>query len=455
MEDSRSSSCRGEASSNSTSSGGGFDAAFPGPLSKDGPSFLGREEPGTPALAIGVKPGEVVGDFRLTRLIGQGGMGQVWEAEQLSLDGRKVAARFVRPERVTQRQLDYFEREARAGGRLSHDRIVRVYGHGDSRGIAWISMELVEGGRTIRDLIDDVSRADEVPAGYDLEVARFVAEIADGVQAAHDAGVIHRDLKPQNVLITPGSQPKVTDFGLARITDESGISETGDVAGTYNYMSPEQVAARRSGIDHRTDVFSLGVVLYEMLALQRPFQGDTSHQVIEQIVTRDPPDPRTFRSRIPGDLVVIVGKALEKDRKKRFASMADLSADLRRFLAGEPILARPPAPLDRATKWMRRNPVKSTSAAILVVALALVSALLAWNVRESRAVKRLSALQDLADLLAEAGVPPAKLQRLMRHATVELTMRYYVHLDVDSLGAGLSALAGIEGGTASREAAAG
>src|SRR5262245_45056215 len=164
------------------------------------------------------------------------------------------------------------------------------------------------------------------------------------------------------------------------------MSQTGDFAGTYFYMSPEQVTARRMGIDHRTDVFSLGVVLHELLALRRPFEGDTSHQVAAQIVTKDPPDLRTIRSRVPRDLAVIAGKALEKDRDKRFASMAELAADLRRHLANEPIHARPPTPLERLVKWTKRNPAKSVAAAIASVTFTVIALLLAANVRTNRAL---------------------------------------------------------------------
>ena len=344
-------------------------------------SFFRQTEKKQLEPAPGLTAGQIVGDFRLTALIGQGGMGQVWEAEQLSLGGRRVALKFVRPERVTERQLELFAREARAGGRLSHPGIVAVYGHGISAGLAWIGLEFVKGCWTLRDFLNDVARASEVPEGYDRQVARFIAEIADAMQAAHEAGVIHRDLKPQNVLITSDNRPKITDFGLARITDESAISASGEFAGTYFYMSPEQVLAKRMGIDHRTDVFSLGVVLYELLALQRPFQGDTGHQVVAQIATKDPPDPRTFRSRIPRDLVVIAGKALEKDRDKRFPMMKELAADLRRYLAGEPIHARPPSRLDHTLKWIKRNPAKSSVTAVVLLALVVISTLLVENVR--------------------------------------------------------------------------
>ena len=355
------------------------------PPPEDSRAFFRREERARPQPAPGLAAGKVVGDFRLVGLIGQGGMGQVWEAEQVSLH-RTVAVKFVRPERVTEKQLELFAREARAGGRLHHPGIVTVHGYGQSDGLAWIAMEFVGGAWTLKDFLDEAARAAEVPEGYDRHVARLVAGIADAMQAAHEAGVIHRDLKPQNVLITEDDHSKVTDFGLARITDESALSATGDFAGTYFYMSPEQVTARRMGIDHRSDVFSLGIVMYELLALRRPFEGDTSHQVAAQIVTKDPPDIRTIRSRVPRNLAVIAGKALEKDRDRRFQTMQELAADLRRHLADEPIHATPPTRVDRAVKWAKRNPGKSSAAAIVAVTFTIIALLLAANVRTNRAL---------------------------------------------------------------------
>ncbi|MFT5478907.1 MAG: serine/threonine protein kinase, partial [Planctomycetota bacterium] len=337
-------------------------------------SFFRSAEAEPPQPAPGLEAGKVIGDFRLVSMIGQGGMGQVWEAQQASL-GRRVAVKFVRPERVTGKQLDFFAREARAGGRLEHPGIVSVHGFGEDGGIAWIAMELVDGCWTLRDFLDDIAREDQVPAEYDLQVARFVARLAQAMQAAHEAGVIHRDLKPQNVLIAPDEKPKVTDFGLARLTDESALSQTGDFAGTYFYMSPEQVAAKRAGIDHRTDIFSLGVVMYEMLTLRRPFHGDTTHQVAQQIMWHDAPDMRVIRSRIPRDLAVICGKALEKDPEKRYGAMADLAADIERHLANEPIHAQPPTRIERVVKWTKRNPTKSVAAVVTALAFVVISGL--------------------------------------------------------------------------------
>ncbi|MFT5430180.1 MAG: serine/threonine protein kinase/formylglycine-generating enzyme required for sulfatase activity [Myxococcota bacterium] len=408
-----------------------------GGLRKKGVSFFKSGDHERPQPAPGLEAGKVIGDFRLVEMIGQGGMGQVWEAEQVSLR-RRVAVKFVRPERVTEKQLDYFAREARAGGRLAHPGIVAVHGYGEDDGIAWIAMEMVEGCWTLRDFLDDLVREGEVADDYDEQVARFIARLAQALQAAHEAGVIHRDLKPQNILIAPDEKPKVTDFGLARITDESALSETGDFAGTYFYMSPEQVAAKRMGIDHRTDIFSLGVVMYEMLALRRPFQGDTTHQVAQQIVLREPQDMRVVRSKIPRDLAVICGKALEKDAARRYLSMAELEADIGRHLRNEPIRAKPPSGVEIVVKWTRRNPTKSVAGVLgflLLAALALFGVWAQLQIRtieqqavnltlsasslseanrylemkteeaerKSRDVTRLSLGQDYRDLISNAG----------------------------------------------------
>ncbi|MCP3914967.1 MAG: protein kinase [bacterium] len=336
------------------------------------------EPPATPTSRI-------VGDFELVRRLGRGGQGEVWEARQRTLE-RRVALKLLHADRLSDRTVQTFAREARAGGRLSHPGIVTVYASGESEGVGWLAMEYVAGGRTLGDLLLELGRANELPVEHDCDVAELVAAVAEAVQAAHDAGVIHRDLKPQNILLTPDGEPKVTDFGLARITDESVISRTGSLVGTPHYMSPEQVSADQRSLDHRTDVFSLGVVLYELLTLRRPFQGDTWQQLESQILNRDPDDPRVVRSRIPRELAVIVGKALEKDRDLRFQSMSELASDLRRFLAHEPIRAQAPTRRERAIKWIRRNPTRSVAVAATLIAFVTISTLLSGNVEANRAL---------------------------------------------------------------------
>ena len=352
-------------------------------------------------------------------------MGQVWEAEQLSLN-RPVALKLVRPERVSEQTLAMFDREARAGGRLSHPGIVGVHAFGTSDNVAWIAMELVPECCTLRDVLTQLGELEVTPASYYGDVAEFLAQVADALDAAHSAGVIHRDMKPQNILVTGDHRPKVTDFGLARLMDESAISKTGDCAGTDFYMSPEQVAAKRIGIDHRTDIFSLGVIMYEMLCLRRPFDGDTSQQVAEKIVTQDPVDPTKVRSQVPREMAVITGKCLSKARDRRYATMREVGADLRRYLANEPIHARPPGQLERLSLWMRRNPTKSIVGAVSAIAFVVISLLLADNLKRRRALtlsntelgrQNLSLAMRENDLL---GVAVRQLDRDLREEAMTL-----------------------------------
>lgn len=319
-----------------------------------------------------LRAGQRIGSYVLTRFIAEGGMGQVWEARDTDLQ-RAVALKVVRPDRVDAQSLALFAREARAGGRTFHPNLVVTFAHGTHAGVAWIAQEFVEGARTCRKWLDELHASQSIGREHYSIVARLVASVADGLHAAHLAGIIHRDVTPQNILLTAEGVPKVTDFGLARVVDETARSHTGAFAGTYRYSSPEQVAAGRMGLDHRTDVFSLGVVLYELLTFQCPFDGDTTHQIAARIVTHEPPPAWRLRSQCPRELGTIAAKALEKAPDRRYATMEELAADLRRHLAGEPIVARPAGPLVRATKWMRRHPAPTALIAVVVSALVLVS----------------------------------------------------------------------------------
>ncbi len=336
--------------------------------------------------------GQEIGDYRLIRELGHGGMGAVWEAEQLSL-GRKVALKLLAPRlSLSPMLLKRFQREARAGGSLQHPGIVQVFGMGETDGVHWIAQELLPGGRTLGDMLAERREDVELPPGWYFSIAELFAKVADALEHAHQHGVVHRDVKPSNILIGIVDQPRVADFGLARIQDDLGLSRTGDFLGTPFYMSPEQALTKRMGLDHRTDIFSLGATLYEALTLVRAFDGDTSQQVFQKIVTEDPPDPRTIRSRVPGELAIICGKCLEKSPDRRYQSMAELAADLRRYVNDEPILARPPGPVLRAVKWCRRHPVAAASS--VVAGLSLIG--LSWLL-----VLLLGAREEVAGLQEE------------------------------------------------------
>jgi len=316
--------------------------------------------------------GSVLGDFRVLAEIGRGGMGVVYEAEQLSLN-RLVALKVLSPHLgFSEEAVLKFRREAEAGGRQSHRGIVSVFAVGEHEGVHYIAQELVPGGRTLADGLREHHDGKELPLGYFRQIAKLLIEAADALSHAHSAGVVHRDVKPSNILIDPDGTPKVTDFGLAKIENALSLSRTGDLTGTPYYMSPEQAMSRRSIIDHRTDVYSLGVTLYEALTLEVPFEGESSQEVLKKILDLEPRDPRKSSARVPRDLAVIALKAMEKEPGRRYATMAEFGDDLRRYVAGEPILARPNSALTKLVKRVKRNPAKSVAALALV---ALVIAL--------------------------------------------------------------------------------
>jgi len=314
--------------------------------------------------------------FRLIKLLGHGGMGEVWEAEELAI-GRRVALKLLHPHiEFSSKGIERFEREAQAGGKLSHPGIVQVLSVGESDGRHYMAQELVSGSITLADSLAGYREEDELPGDYYQRIAVLFVRIGRALAHVHEQGVVHRDIKPSNILITPDDQPKVADFGLAMMEDSLSLSRTGEFMGTPFYMSPEQAATRRMGIDHRTDIFSLGATLYEALTLVRPFTGDTSQQVFQQILLIDPPDPKELRSRVPQDLATICLRALEKVPGKRYSTMASFVEDLERFLSNRPIMAKPPTAIQRAVKWSRRNPTKSVAGGTALLALVLVSYLL-------------------------------------------------------------------------------
>ncbi|MEM1184792.1 MAG: bifunctional serine/threonine-protein kinase/formylglycine-generating enzyme family protein [Planctomycetota bacterium] len=315
-------------------------------------------------------PDQPLGDFEVLREAGRGGMSTVFIARDTVLD-REVALKVLGADRsLSDIARGRFLNEARAAAQLNHPNIVRVFRYGESERHGFIAMEYVPGGT----LSDWVAQQDRATNEGRVAIARVVAMIGDALEHAHLTGIIHRDVKPANVLMSADGRPLLADFGIARVLDAEAADGTLAGAGTPSYMSPEQIAAERDAIDHRSDVFSLGVVLYEALCGELPFSGGTSDEIKQAIVTRDPPSARTVLRSLPRDLDTICTKALEKRPADRYPTAGHLAADLRAWCVGEPIMARPRGVARRAvdTVRSRRQVLIAGAAAIAGASLSVV-----------------------------------------------------------------------------------
>jgi WD40 repeat protein/serine/threonine protein kinase/predicted Zn-dependent protease len=412
------------------------------------------------ALGGGVsasQPRMPLGDYRIIREVGRGGMGVVYEAEQLSL-GRRVALKVLPfASALDAKQLQRFRNEAQAAAHLHHQHIVPVYSVGSERGVHFYAMQFIE-GRTLAAMIAELRPlpdddrpsiplspgesqgvppggplpappvSDRSPAASDPDAtssyaasadaatgppqttrwaidlagdtdrrgmaagstdpssrgpaffrmaARLGQQAAEALEHAHQMGVIHRDIKPSNLLIDARGNLWVTDFGLAQVQGDTKLTLTGDLIGTLRYMSPEQAMANRVVVDHRTDIYSLGVTLYELLTLEPAFRGDDRRALLRQIAFEEPPAPRRINKAIPQELETIVLKAMAKNPSERYATAQELADDLDRFLNDVPIRARRPTILQRGRKFARRH--KAVVATAAVSALVLVAALVVYQ----------------------------------------------------------------------------
>ncbi len=342
----------------------------------------------------GFAPGIRLGDFLIEERLGAGGMGVVYRVHQLSLN-RQVALKVIWPGLgMASNAVKRVHREARAAAKLHHTNIVAVYAEGEDQGVCYYAMELIEGqslAQIIAGLRDRKSfeepRADKGVAGGEVEsslaeaaattgrlsgsglgssgsdrghfdaVAKFIADAADALDYAHGQGVIHRDIKPSNLMLDRDGRLKLMDFGLARVLEEPGMTLSSEFLGTPRYMSPEQIAAGRMKIDHRTDVYSLGATLYEMLTLRPPFPGRHRDEILAQIMTKEPLRPRHIDRRVPLDLETICLKATDKDPDRRYLTAGEFAEDLRRYVNRYAISAKRIGPLGRLAKFARRHKV--------------------------------------------------------------------------------------------------
>lgn len=319
----------------------------------------------------------VVGDFRIVREIGRGGMGTVYEARQESMH-RTVALKILDAGAIPSRKTEArFEREAWIGGRLSHPNVVKVYAQGVEGRSHYIAMELA-GGKSLHDEIRDaragrakVASDSSRCAGHIRRMVSLFADVASAFYYVHQQGVVHRDIKPSNLVLSEdGSRLMITDFGLARDAESASLTRPGDFMGTVRYMSPEQLLAQRIKVDHRSDIWSLGVSLYEAVTLDLPYSGDSDEAFIGAISTKDPVPARARESAVPRDLETVLMKCLERDPERRYASAGELEQDLRRFLADEPVLARRPGALLKIARFAKR---RRALVAVILLAVAIVS----------------------------------------------------------------------------------
>ena len=315
-----------------------------------------------------------IGEYRIIREIGRGAMGIVFEAEQLSL-GRLVALKLLPASaELDPRAVARFRRESALAASLDHPGITKVYGSGEHQGQHWFAMELVD-GVSLASVLADRS-AGKAPARAEVESAVAIAiDIASALVAAHQAGIVHRDVKPGNILIRRDGRAVLTDFGIARSDDAVALTRTGDFAGTPSYASPEQLRARPEELDQRTDIFSLGATLYEALCLTKPFDAPTLSEIRLRIERHDPKPPSRILAGIPKDLDAVVLRALEKAKHQRYQTAADLLADLQRWRDGKPVLARSTGMPVRFGRWCKRNPIAASFLATVSGGLVVVGLL--------------------------------------------------------------------------------
>lgn len=337
--------------------------------------MFGDDEPETLTLPVSLGTLDRFGDYELLGEIARGGMGVVYRARQVSLN-RMVALKLLRDGALASAgEAERFRVEATAAAGLRHPHIVAVHEIGEHEGQQFFSMDLVE-GRNLADL----TRDGPLPARM---AATLVSQVAEAIQHAHERGILHRDLKPSNVLVDAQGAAQVTDFGLARQTNQdSGLTLTGQVLGTPGYMAPEQAAGRNRDVNVTSDTYALGAVLYHLITGRAPFMGESPAAVLRQVEEQEPVSPRLLNPSVPRDLETVTLKALNKDPARRYATASELAEDLGRFLRGEPVRARPIGRAERGWRWCRRNPALALSGAFSVVLLmAVVAVVTASSIR--------------------------------------------------------------------------
>lgn len=356
--------------------------------------------------------------YELLGELGRGGMGVVYKARHLDLKRLVALKMIVGADYASADQIQRFRREAEAVARLQHPNIVQIYEVGERAGRPYFSLEYVDGGS-----LADKLRGTPLPPA---EAARVMETLARAVHAAHQRGIVHRDLKPANVLLTADGTPKIADFGLAKETDNSSSrTQEGTVVGTPSYMAPEQASGEVKAVGPKADTYALGAILYETLTGRPPFKGVTSLDTIMQVVSLEPAPPRDLQPQVPRDLETICLKCLHKDTTRRYDTALQLAEDLHRFLAREPIQARPTHVLERMVKWSRRYPWVAGLAAALAAMVGTAFCLLLWYTQLQREAR------GHAEQLAAAFGREAQLDRQGKEKAEELAQEAVKRADAE------------------------
>jgi len=366
-----------------------------------------RDSPKSRRAAVGASA--MVGkngprDYELLGELGRGGMGVVYKARHRRLN-RLVALKMIRGAYADEIQITRFKIEAEAVARLRHPNILQIYDIGECEGSPYVALELLEGGS-----LADRLRGTALPP---KQAAEWMVPLVMAMDAAHRAGILHRDLKSANVLFSADGIPKITDFGLAkRMEMDEGQTHTGQIMGTPSYMAPEQARGDTKSAGPPADIYSLGAMLYEMLTGRPPFKGISAIETVKQVIEEEPVSPSRVQFRVPRDLETICMKCLEKEPRKRYASAKEMADDLNRYLAGEPIKARRTPLVERGVKWTKRHPTYATLLAFGVLFTASLISGGVWYWNQKRTLER-NSLRHLAQVSEETGTDLLRAQELL------------------------------------------